>query len=311
MSRNGSGTYTKAIASFSPGGTITASDHNSLWDDIAAEITNSVAADGQTSMTGVLKHSSGSKSAPSLTFGSDTDTGLYLSGANELSIVASASQVAIFGTASATFNVPVLFTQGIVVSATAVFQSIGTTNFVATANFGAGFYSSATANFQAGFIATGTCVFADPVLMSGTATFTKGFLASNTCTFSHPILVSGTATFTKGFIASASSTFVVRPTGPGIPVAVAGATTAGGATLISNSTGISGVSDVSSGIIRFTFSAALADTNYVAIPSVENSTGGVRVASVNARGTSAVDIQVLNGAGTLASASAVFVAVYR
>jgi microcystin-dependent protein len=76
MSRNGSGTYTK-INTFSSNNPITASGHNQNWDDIATEITNSVAADGQTTMTGPLKASNGSVTNPSITFGSDQNLGRY------------------------------------------------------------------------------------------------------------------------------------------------------------------------------------------------------------------------------------------
>jgi hypothetical protein len=93
MSRNGSGTYT-VPNTFVAGTTITASDHNDNWSDIGAEITNSVAADGQTSLTGPLKASSGTVSAPSLTFASDTDTGAYRSAANEFSITAGGTRIA-------------------------------------------------------------------------------------------------------------------------------------------------------------------------------------------------------------------------
>ena len=91
--RNGAGTYTIPNV-FSPGDTITASSHNQNFSDIAAELTNSVAADGQTSMTGPLKAAAGAVSAPSLAFASDTDTGLYRSAANELSASAGGVQIA-------------------------------------------------------------------------------------------------------------------------------------------------------------------------------------------------------------------------
>jgi hypothetical protein len=61
MARNGSGTYTK-VNTFVASATITAAGHNANWDDIASEITNSVAADGQTTMTGALKAASGTVS---------------------------------------------------------------------------------------------------------------------------------------------------------------------------------------------------------------------------------------------------------
>ena len=92
MSRNGSGTYTK-VNTFVSGNPVTAAGHNQNWDDIAAEITNSVAADGQTTMTGPLKASSGTNSLPSHTFGSDPDTGMYRSASNEASITAGGTQI--------------------------------------------------------------------------------------------------------------------------------------------------------------------------------------------------------------------------
>ena len=83
MARNGAGTYSK-VNTFVAGTTITAADHNENWDDIAAEITNSLALDGQSAMTGQFKAANGSAVAPSVGFSSDTDTGLYRRGANEL-----------------------------------------------------------------------------------------------------------------------------------------------------------------------------------------------------------------------------------
>lgn len=61
--------------------------------DIGAEITNSVAADGQTSMTGPLKASAGSVASPSLTFASDTDTGVYRIGANNLGVAVAGTKI--------------------------------------------------------------------------------------------------------------------------------------------------------------------------------------------------------------------------
>lgn len=92
MARNGSGTYS-VPNTFVSGNTITASGHNGNWSDIASEVTNSVAADGQTSMTGPLKAANGTNSAPTMTFASDTDTGAYRSGANEYSVAAGGTQI--------------------------------------------------------------------------------------------------------------------------------------------------------------------------------------------------------------------------
>ena len=116
MARNGSGTYTR-VNTFVAGNTITAAGHNQNWADIETEMTNSVAADGQTTITGPIKFSVGSAALPSLTFTGDTDTGIYHSAANEVSIAVEGAKVATFGTATATF-----FT-ALAVSATAVFAA--------------------------------------------------------------------------------------------------------------------------------------------------------------------------------------------
>ncbi len=92
MARNGSGTYT-TVNTFVAGDTITALSHNQNMADIAAELTNSVAADGQTTMTGPLKASSGTVALPGVAFGSDPDTGIYRIGSNNLGIAANGAKV--------------------------------------------------------------------------------------------------------------------------------------------------------------------------------------------------------------------------
>lgn len=85
MSRNGSGTMS-VVNTLVSGTTITAAPHNQNYSDIAAEITNSLALDGQSTMTGQLKAANGTAAAPSITFGADSDTGAYRSGTNEYSV---------------------------------------------------------------------------------------------------------------------------------------------------------------------------------------------------------------------------------
>ncbi len=83
MSRNGSGTMS-IVNTLVSGEVIEASDHNENYSDIASEITNSVAVDGQSTMTGPLKAASGTVAAPGMTFGADTDSGLYRIGSNNI-----------------------------------------------------------------------------------------------------------------------------------------------------------------------------------------------------------------------------------
>jgi Microcystin-dependent protein len=92
LARNGSGVFTK-INTFVSGNSITAAGHNQNFDDVATEITNSVAADGQTTMTGPLKAASGTANAPGITFASDPDSGLYRIGSNNVGAAVNGTKV--------------------------------------------------------------------------------------------------------------------------------------------------------------------------------------------------------------------------
>lgn len=83
MSRNGSGTYS-VPNTFVPGTTITAADHNENWSDLAAEMTNSLALDGQSNMTGQLKSAVGSQALPGMAFSGDTSSGFYRPGGSNV-----------------------------------------------------------------------------------------------------------------------------------------------------------------------------------------------------------------------------------
>lgn len=105
MSRNGSGTYSIPNV-FTPATTIVAADVNQNFDDLGDEITNSVAADGQTSLTGPLKAANGTNSAPSVTFASDLDTGLFRDAANNPAIAAGSVKVEEWTSTVRTHHVP-------------------------------------------------------------------------------------------------------------------------------------------------------------------------------------------------------------
>ena len=101
MARNGSGTYS-VVNTFVAGNTITAAGHNQNWSDLATEITNSVAADGQTAMTAPLKAANGAVGAPSYTFNSDTDSGFYRIGANNIGISVGGTKIVDIASTGAT-----------------------------------------------------------------------------------------------------------------------------------------------------------------------------------------------------------------
>src|SRR5262245_21795508 len=93
MSRNVSGVYT-VPNTFVAGTTITASDHNDNFSDLGTEITNSVAADGQTTLTGQIKGFVGaSVSAPAYSFSCDLNTGIYRIGADNVGVACGGTKI--------------------------------------------------------------------------------------------------------------------------------------------------------------------------------------------------------------------------
>lgn len=94
MPRNSTGTYSLPQSSYVDGQTITAEIINSNFSDIANELTNSLAANGVTTMTGQIKASAGSVAAPGIAFGTSTGTGLYLAGTNQIGIATNGTQLA-------------------------------------------------------------------------------------------------------------------------------------------------------------------------------------------------------------------------
>lgn len=163
MARNGSGTYT-VPNTFVAGTTISSSDENQNFSDLGSEITNSVAADGQTTMTGPLKHSSGTALAPSITFGSDTDTGFYRTSANSVGLSLNGALAIEFSTANTVFSVPVTFSS--------------TASFVATAAFTSGFIASATATFAGELIASATATFTTEAKVAGSPVIKQSDVAA-------------------------------------------------------------------------------------------------------------------------------------
>lgn len=97
MARNGSGAMSIPNTLVS-GATITAAGHNQNYSDIGSELTNSVALDGQSIMTGQFKAANGTVGAPSQTFGSDLDTGRYHKAADTIADACAGADVQVIST---------------------------------------------------------------------------------------------------------------------------------------------------------------------------------------------------------------------
>lgn len=101
MSRNGSGEYSLPESPFVPGTTISSAAVNDDFSDIAAALTDSIAADGQTPITGPLKFPDGSGLAPSISFLTNTNDGIYHPGAAQVGIALAGVSSFVFGVPSA------------------------------------------------------------------------------------------------------------------------------------------------------------------------------------------------------------------
>ena len=114
MSRNGSGSYTlpSAVNPVVDGTTISTTWANTTLDDLATAMTDSLDRNGKGGMLAPLRGADGSAAAPAYAFTSDTNSGLYRAGADDLRLSVGGAEIArwaagqytISGVCSATGN---------------------------------------------------------------------------------------------------------------------------------------------------------------------------------------------------------------
>lgn len=110
--RNSGGTYSIPTTGypFVSGTAISSSVVNGIFNDIATEITDSASRSGKGGFTAPVRAADGTAAAPSFSFTSDTDVGLYRAGANDVRMSAgntavqqwTATGTAVTGTLSST-----------------------------------------------------------------------------------------------------------------------------------------------------------------------------------------------------------------
>lgn len=96
MPRNGSGTYSLPEAPFVSGTTISSAAVNDDFSDIATALTGSLAANGETVITGQLKFPAGSALTPSHTFAGELTSGMYLNATGVVGIAGLAVSIVLF-----------------------------------------------------------------------------------------------------------------------------------------------------------------------------------------------------------------------
>ena len=289
MSRNGSGVFT-VVNTFVSGNTVTAAGHNQNWSDLATEMTNSVAADGQTSMTGPLKAASGSVGAPGITFASDPDSGLYRIGSNNIGIAVNGAKVGDVGTAGMSItgtltasstltasNALVVTTGGATVTAGGVTITAGgltvsaDTIIAPVGAVGAPSYSFAsdsnTGIYRIGADNIGvTCAGAKVLDISASGLAVTGAVTGTT--------VTATNVASAADQEAASSTTVLTSPGrqhshPGHPKAWGFVALSGGVATLQTGYNVASVSRVSAGIVEVTFTTAFSSALYSAVGNIQ------------------------------------------
>lgn len=130
MPRNGSGVY--SLPAGNPVVTLTTIQSNwanTTFSDVASALTGSVASDGQTSMTGPLRLSSGVVGAPGLTFAGESTSGLYLNAANDIRFSVAGGDVLLISKAGLEVRAPTPAGPTLLVNATtgnSALQVVGT-----------------------------------------------------------------------------------------------------------------------------------------------------------------------------------------
>lgn len=155
-SRSASGTYSRPTGQPVVTGTsITSTAFNTYTADMATEMTDSLSRSNKGAMLAPLSLANGSQSAPALTFGTDSDTGCWRVGANDMACGAGNTK-AIEWTASAV-TIPLATTHSGTLAVTSTF-SVNGGGF--TGGGGFQYTGQGTATIDLTNLAAGTC-FAD------------------------------------------------------------------------------------------------------------------------------------------------------
>ena len=93
MARNTTGTYSLPTSPFIAGSAIVVTPVNANFNDIATGLTQSIATDGKTLITGALRAATGTVVSPSITFVDNLTDGLYLISAGNVGVAANSQLV--------------------------------------------------------------------------------------------------------------------------------------------------------------------------------------------------------------------------
>lgn len=113
MSRNASGTYSLPAGNpVTTATTISSTVHNSTLSDIATELTDSLSRSNKGPMLDQLQIVAGTAGSPGLAFGTDTNSGVYSIGADNIGIALNGTKYVDIGTGSTAFTAAVKLQDG-------------------------------------------------------------------------------------------------------------------------------------------------------------------------------------------------------
>jgi hypothetical protein len=235
MPRNGSGTYTLPAGNpVVAGTTIEASWANTTLNDVATEMTGSLSRAGSGGMTGPLRLDAGTAAVPALAWSTETTTGLYRAGTNDVRLAVATSDVMRWQAA----GVSVTGTLGV----------------------------SAAATFSTTLAVTGAATLSSTLAVTGTTTLTGAATLT-----ANPTLSAGTANgvlYLDGSkVASSGSALTFDGTNlgigtasPGVKLDVSGADGVR-ARVVATSAGTSGLILSSAGATAYTIKAGNGDNS--------------------------------------------------
>ncbi len=266
------------------GTTIEVGPLNGNFSDLGSEISNSLAADGQSQMSGQFKAASGSVGVPGIAFGADTDSGAYRIGGDNIGIACAGAKVldistsglGVTGTLSATGALSVA---SITTTADLPITEGGTGQSTATAAFNALspqttrgdlITRDATNDVRLAVGAADTLLKSDGTdpsygrLVNANITDTTiahGKLAT-AVTASQAVMETGTAV--DSFVSPGRQHFH-----PGHPKAWA-YITGGGTPVLTSSYNITGITDDGAGLCTVTIATDFSSANWAGVATVEN-----------------------------------------
>jgi hypothetical protein len=321
---NGSGTFNRVhnwITDKSNTVPVTASRMDAEMDGMATGLSTAICRDGQSTATARIPFaagigiSDGTAAAPALAFTGDTNSGVYLIGADNVGVAVNGAKVLDVGTAGLGVTGTLTASGAATLSSTANVVSdfsVATNKFTVAAASGntvvAGTLAVTGATTMAGLTLTGDITNAGSYTLGndGSATFTANLTVNGSATIDNQLTVATIAgsvvAAQAGMETGTSTTTVVTPGRqqyhPSAAKAWASVTTSGGTPTLAASHNVSSITDGGVGIITINLTTAFSSATYGSVASHDGHTAGgnVTIASVTNKGTTSFQVRTFTGA---------------